>query len=162
VNGAWEEAFLQDVWASCSGIGEPPACYDVDLCTDLAPVCEEGRCTLRPPCQQCPRTWAPVCGQDFQTYDNGCFAECRGLDWWHAGECEPGEGDTCAGLAGIDCPSSILFCLIPLGAPPDSFGTCILLGHCLVASDCQYQPIDQPNCLGSWTCPEDSCVFVCD
>jgi hypothetical protein len=162
VNGGWEEAFLQDVWGSCHGIGEPPACYDVDMCTDRGPFCDQGRCALQSPCAQCPRTWAPVCGQDFQTVDNPCFAECRGLDWWHAEACVPGEGLTCAGLAGIECSSSALFCLIPPGSPPDSFGACILLGHCLVPSDCEYQPIDQPNCLGSWTCPEDTCVYVCD
>lgn len=38
------------------------------------------------PCA-CPDVWAPVCGEDGETYGNACAAECSNTPIAHEGEC---------------------------------------------------------------------------
>lgn len=58
-----------------------PSCPECEVCYGYcAPV-------VPPPACDCPAVWAPVCGEDGQTYGNACEAECAGVDAEHEGEC---------------------------------------------------------------------------
>ena len=36
----------------------------------------------------CMEYWEPVCGVDGETYSNGCYLECAGIEFDYMGECE--------------------------------------------------------------------------
>lgn len=140
-------------------------CLAVYLCNDRPPVCSQGRCAIEPDlatCDDCPRLWAPVCGSDFETYDNSCFAECQGVDWYHAGECLEGEGTPCHRLCGVPCPEGQICMGGPLDCDvPRPTGVCIQEGACLDADDCRAQNSPYDDC-NDWTCVERRCVLDCD
>jgi hypothetical protein len=112
-------------------------------------------------CDMLGRPSIPVCGEDFLYYSDMCYAECHDLQWWHQGECLPGEGQWCGGIMGQACESADLFCLLPPGCL-DCTGACIALGSCLQAEDCIGQPLVADDCEGHWTCAAHTCNWVCD
>jgi hypothetical protein len=160
-------------------------------CRDPNPVCasngltywcgaEEALCSghrirypgyCDPACDYCESTVVdevPVCGVDFISYLDACYAECHDVSWWHEGECLQGEGDTCdAGTSPIPCSSDDLYCL-PDYDCPDCPGcacpaTCIKLGACRWPGDCSRQAgLPHDDCNGRWTCQEHACTWVCD
>jgi hypothetical protein len=111
-------------------------------------------------CQEIDRMPIPVCGREFLTYADLCYANCLGRDYWHLGECDLGEGQFCGGSGGQACASADLFCLIEDNAPGAS-GQCIRLGACQVPAHCDGQPLETPPCVGQWTCQDHTCSWVC-
>ena len=124
-----------------------------------------------PACDYCEDTIVdenPVCGVDFVSYLDACYAECHEVNWWHQGECLEGEGADCdAGTSPIPCPSEALYCL-PDDDCPDCPGcacpaTCIMPGACRWAADCHRQTgLPHDDCNGRWRCREHACTWVCD
>ncbi len=140
---------------------------------------EEARCSghrirypgnCDPACDYCEDTVveeSPVCGVDFITYLDVCYADCHNVSLWHQGECLEGEGQACdAGTSPIPCPSGDLYCL-PDRDCPDCPGcpcpaTCILPGACRNAADCRRQPLTPGECNGHWICQDHACTWTCD
>ena len=102
-----EDAAKGNVTAAHRGrCGNPMTCEDAagcfvgDECTqvDGNDVCVPGVC-------DCLDIYDPVCGNDGQTYGNGCVAQCAGVDIKHEGPCEepPGTGCVRGGCSGQLC-----------------------------------------------------------
>ena len=71
--------------------------------------------------ERCPDIWEPVCGYDRQTYANGCFAEQANVGIAYQGECLK-----CGGIAGLECPKSLVCDLEPgMCGVKDAPGDCI-------------------------------------
>lgn len=107
-----------------------------------------GTCSAE--CEDClmlDRPPIPACDENFCDQGDICFASCHGLDWWHTGACLTGEGSSCGGIAGLECPGAELFCLVDSNYP-DAAGTCIKLGSCREDAHCENQPLG--------TCPDGS------
>jgi hypothetical protein len=69
-----------------------------------------GTCTAIP--TACDLNYQPVCGCDDVTYGNACAAALEGVSVASEGECDGGggSGQTCGGIASLECPSSDEFC----------------------------------------------------
>jgi hypothetical protein len=117
--------------AVCGTRGVPP-CADGNFC-DFPPesLCGRadgpGACTPTP--EACIEIFAPVCGCDGQTYDNGCFANAAGVSVEADGPCEPSEPAAAAacGSRGLPECAEGSFCAFPSGADcgrADAPGSC--------------------------------------
>src|SRR5689334_19869802 len=75
----------------------PPGCRADQEC-DPGFICEAETCQA---CL-CADVWAPVCGDDGNTYGNACEADCSHVSVVHEGECAPpvecNSDDECAPL----------------------------------------------------------------
>jgi hypothetical protein len=69
-----------------------------------------GTCAAIP--TACDLNYQPVCGCDGVTYGNACAAALDGVSVASEGECDDGagSGQTCGGIASLECPSSGEFC----------------------------------------------------
>jgi hypothetical protein len=70
-----------------------------------------GTCAAIP--DACDLNYQPVCGCDDVTYGNACAAALEGVSVASEGECDGGgggSGQTCGGIASLECPSSGEFC----------------------------------------------------
>jgi len=56
-------------------------------------ACTEIACV--PVCDGCPEVWAPVCGEDGQTYGNACEADCAAVPIARDGVCDDGPDCLC-------------------------------------------------------------------
>ncbi|GEM_PF-3235121 len=67
---------------------EDPGCsYGISYMPPENCICVSGECVVEGECN-CPSTVSPVCGEDGETYDNKCLAECEGVEIAHEGECK--------------------------------------------------------------------------
>jgi hypothetical protein len=87
-----------------------------------------GVCVTVP--RSCPRTWAPECGCDDQTYSNACLRQQARVALRHLGQCQPtppppdaGGGKRCGPFPGGQCNSNQV-CDIH-GCLPGASGTCV-------------------------------------
>ena len=146
----------------CADNGQSYWCGEWEAQCNGQTVHYPGECSEE--CDMCDligRPSIPVCTETFRDFPDMCYAECQDIDWWHQGECLPGEGAWCGGIMGQGCETTDLFCLLPPGCM-DCTGSCIKLGSCLQADDCIGQPLVADDCEGHWTCPNHLCNWVCD
>lgn len=82
-------------------------------------------------CMSCSADFEPVCGRNFATYTNECYARAAGTEPMHDGECLRGEGFSCE--LKNDCYYNQLC---------RDFGDgglqCAKIGTCSTDADCQY------------------------
>jgi len=70
---------------------------------------QTGTCAATP--DACDLNYQPVCGCDGVTYGNACAAALEGVSVASEGECDGGgSGQTCGGIASLECASSGEFC----------------------------------------------------
>jgi len=97
----------------CGGIAGS-RCGDGEYCDyPLDALCGAadamGTCAAIP--TACDLSYQPVCGCDGVTYGNPCAAALEGASVASEGECDGGgSGQTCGGIASLECPSSGEFC----------------------------------------------------
>ena len=107
------------------------------------------------PCLNCSTSPAPVCGKNFATYTNACFATAAGTTVLHDGDCARGEGAECFGPG--DCYFEQVCRQVN--------GTlrCARLGTCTVDADCagvtQVSTCDAG--LADWVCRAERCAARC-
>ncbi|MBN2495016.1 MAG: hypothetical protein JXR96_10530 [Deltaproteobacteria bacterium] len=145
----------------CASNGETYWCGEFEARCNGQSVVYPGECS--PECDQClmlGRPSIPVCTEDFETWNDVCFAECHGVDYWHEGFCLEGEGSACNTEANPLCPGEDLFCLTH--GCFSCTGRCIALGHCLSVEDCPEQPLPVDDCVGHWECRAHACAWICD
>jgi len=94
------------------------ACDDGEYCN----FSQDAQCgaadqtgTCEPIPQVCTKELNPVCGCDDTTYDNPCGAAANGVSIAHPGECDgggggSGSGQTCGGIASLECADPDEFC----------------------------------------------------
>jgi hypothetical protein len=87
------DAALAGMNVDYAGVCQPPACTTNgecetgDYCQKTAGDCNGiGACAAMP--EVCPGVFAPVCGCNFQTYQNACFAAQSGINVITNGACE--------------------------------------------------------------------------
>ncbi len=141
------------------------ACLGVWLCTGRPAICEQGRCAVAADGCGCPHLYDPVCAwmdyERMETLPNECQANCEEAPWWHAGECQEGEGQGCGGIVGLACFEEQLYCTCPGCDCSNPFGgLCLPVGICVIAEDCYW--MEHPQCEGDWSCEWDTCVWTCD
>jgi len=144
----------------CANNGQSYWCGEWEAQCNGQTVHYPGECSQE--CEICDmlgRPSIPVCGEDFRYYSDMCYAECHELQWWHHGECLPGEGQVC-NIEGSTCASDDLYC--QTYGCFSCTGTCIAVGSCLQPDDCMGQPLVADDCEGHWTCPDHVCNWVCD
>lgn len=80
-----------------------------------------GVCGHRP--EACIEVYKPVCGCDGQTYGNSCQLTAAGAAFAYDGECVSGgqdAGETCGGIANLQCKNGLWCNYGPDGAPRTS------------------------------------------
>ncbi len=113
-----------------------------------APVCGA--------CMSCSNVYEPVCGKNFGTYTNACLAQAAGTQVLHDGECDRGEGATCAGLG--DCYYNQVCRSV------NAELRCSRRGTCTVDADCD-AVTSVVSCgdagVADWVCRNERCAASC-
>lgn len=142
-----------------------------EFCADVVtPTCSPGQCLTEtgldangcrqaPRCTACPtcsNDYAPVCGKNFATYTNECWALAAGTTVLHTGPCARNEGARCEGPN--ECPYG-QYCR-DLGTSKQ----CTLAGSCSVDADCRYvtQVVSCGDAgVASYVCRNERCSPQC-
>jgi hypothetical protein len=157
--------------ASCEPIDAPTcegvACEDGQHCELIQVQCFAAPCPPMPTCVPdeepciCTEQYAPVCGENYVTYGNACFANCEAVAILHTGECGT-AGDQCGTIRGLTCLEDFQ-CRYGVGqydAPyPDAGGECVGFGFCEEVVDCNIYP--HIMCVGAWSCLDNHCSYDC-
>ncbi|HOX43055.1 MAG TPA: hypothetical protein PK668_05635 [Myxococcota bacterium] len=147
--------------SACATNGQTYLCGLAEARCNGFEVLYPGAC--EPACDFCGmlgRPSVPVCGFDFYGYADSCYADCLGRPWWHTGACDPGEGALCGGIAGEECSSEELFCMLDEWVP-DSQGHCVRPLTCYQPEHCLYQVVGPPPGCEP-VCQEHACAWPCD
>lgn len=115
----------------------------------------------------CPSISAPVCGENFATYENECFAQVAGKRVLHTGSCLPGEGFSCdfkpVGTTQACGPTGQLYCrnVNPNNNPPEQ--RCTKRGVCVDDWDCPAgnAPARCDGGVATERCVNHACVAQC-
>jgi hypothetical protein len=105
---------------ACGGLTGLP-CRDDHYCNfppDAICGAADGTGTCEEVPTVCTDQFDPVCGCDDTTYGNACEAAAQGVSVLHAGECDGGDaggggsgsGETCGGIASLECSDPSEFC----------------------------------------------------
>jgi hypothetical protein len=114
-------------------------------------ACINGMCQPDDSCV-CPEYYAPVCGEDGVTYDNPCFAECRGVKVVSDGACQQecaaydAAGNClCGGFAGFACPAGEVCVFNDANCDPEQGGA-DCMGICVPEETCVCDMMYAPVC----------------
>ncbi len=135
------------------GEGQPLTCAEGN-------TCDNGSCVAESTCV-CAEIFAPVCGENGQTFANRCLADCNeAVQIAHDGACGI-AGDFCGGLLGRTCQDEFRcrFGDNQFEYPfPDASGSCVAENYCDVPANCEGLPhIAVP---GQWACEENTCSWA--
>lgn len=148
----------------------PPDACPVDQSFFPTGIDPANGCATPPECAStpsCPKIYAPVCAQNYATYENECLMKARNQSLLHTGPCLPGEGlacnlgsdgDACGRFTHMYCRDTCPIC----GAGPPQ-ARCTQEDACVFDVDCNGQS-NGARCDGGTPkaqCVSHSCQFSC-
>ncbi len=150
-------------------VQKDPACAANECLFPGAPGLDgcPGAQVCRTCASSCPSYYDQVCGTDYVTYQNDCFALAAGQQVLHRGSCWWAEGVACDGPPGstLSCgPSGSFYCR---DTCPTCDGLqplrCTGVGNCLSEVDCPaglFFSCDDGG-TAAWSCVEHRCTPAC-
>lgn len=165
-NARWCSSNQQCVMGCCEACPtyNPPQCQAGECL--LPGGTSEAGCALPlvcGACASCPSEYRPVCGLNYSTYTNACYAQAAGTQVLHEGTCSYREGTACT--SHNEC--SGLYCrrLSP-DAGIDGDGRCTQRGACVTDQDCADGVVQTAFCadggIAPLTCKNLRCATKCE